>query len=139
MIAFLQYCLNRRRCQLTTVAGCTTTSAVRHLLQSFIRAIQNSRSRFRSFGRGCSLLRIVNCWRKATFFNAISLWPASMRMTNRKVLRIALSMTRYLGLNVTENQSGTFYYDFWQWTGLKWIFSLRQLQAVRPNGENKSG
>jgi hypothetical protein len=52
------------------------------------------------------------------FSNAISLWPARMRMINRNVLKIALSMTRYFGLNVTENQSHSVYSDFWRRTGM---------------------
>ena len=114
--SFHQYCLNRRRCQVTTVAGCTMTSAVLHCFQIFMRNIQNRRSQCRSFGCGCSLLRIANWCRNAAFSNAICWWPQRMRIMNRKAVKTALSMTRYFAFNVIGNQSNSMPYGFWRRT-----------------------
>lgn len=85
--SFHQYRLNRQRCQLTTVAGCTITRAVLHSFQIFMRIIQNKRSRSRNLGRGRLCVRVANCGRRAAFSNATCLWPTRTRMINRNVLK----------------------------------------------------
>ena len=52
---------NAKRCQATTVSGCTRMSADFHQGQKRRSAIQKSRSVGFSRGRGCFLLRIATC------------------------------------------------------------------------------
>ena len=111
-----QYTLNRRRCQFTTVAGCTMTRADFHFVHIFIRTTQNRRSRRCSVGRGRSRLRIADCCVRAAFSKATSLWPPKMRRMKRNILKTALSMTRYFAFTVAENQSHRLPYEFWRGT-----------------------
>jgi hypothetical protein len=102
----LERCVHRRRshcrCHRTTVSGRTTISAERQSRQEWARSTQNSRSRWRTEGRGTVRLNTANCWRSARFSSATAWCPPQIRASDRSTTTSAASMSDRVAQPTTE-------------------------------------
>jgi len=85
---------SQSRCQPTTVSGRTSTTAVRQLLQTRRRAIQNSRSRACKWGRLVARFIAISCCRSARFSSTSSRCPRSPSASARPTTTSSSSMSR---------------------------------------------
>jgi hypothetical protein len=100
-------CVHRRRshcrCQRTTVSGRTTISAERQSRQEWARNTQNSRSRWRTEGRGTVRLKTANCWRSARFSSATAWCPPQIKASDQSTTTSAASMSDPVVQPTTES------------------------------------
>lgn len=93
------------RCQRTTVSGRTTISVVRQSGQAWASSTQNSRSRWRSWGRRAVRLNTTNYWRSARFSSATARCPPQISATDRSTTTSAASMSYPVAQPTTQSTS----------------------------------
>jgi hypothetical protein len=95
---------NQSPCHRTTVSGWTNIRADRHRIHMAARAIQNSRSRWRSRGRVPERLSALSCCLSAIFSRTSSRCPRQARASARASDRIISSTRSILSCRAALNQ-----------------------------------